>query len=460
MSVLGKEFIQFVNCSPSPFHAVATCVQWLKSEGFTQIKENADWTKLIKPNGKYYFTRNQSTLIAFGVGGQFVAGNGFNMLGAHTDSPCLKLKPVSNVQKEGYLQMGVQTYGGGLWHTWFDRDLALGGRVIISEKKGEKDEEEYREELVFLNKPIARIPSLAIHLTDRSTRGTFKFNDEDHLLPVIASTLKGQLGESEEGNHHGILLEALSEEIGCKVSDIRDFELSLCDAQPACIGGLKEEYIFAPRLDNLMSCWTGLQSFLKTSGSLDQESRTRMICFFDNEEVGSTSSMGANSSLLNEVMARVNESCGGNNGSNENSISTKNSFMISSDMSHAVHPNYAGKHEGKHKPQIHSGLVIKVNANQRYATTDQSRFLIKELARIKSIPIQEFVVRNDSPCGSTIGPMISSNTGVRTVDVGGPMLSMHSIREMCGTLDVDYSVDLFMAYWNNFTKLDQKLQIE
>ena len=460
MSVVARDFIQFVNNSPSPFHAVATCVKWLKNDGFVQLKESEDWSKQdLKAGGKYFFTRNFSTLVCFAVGEKYEAGNGFNILGAHTDSPCLKVKPHSKITKEGYLELGVQTYGGGLWHTWFDRDLALAGRVIVHAANGK-----FEQKLVFLNRPIARIPTLAIHL-DRGVREKFSFNTETQLLPVIATVVKGVLENESESDHHPILLKALAEELKCKVTDIRDFELCLCDAQPATLGGLQKEFIFSPRLDNLMSCWVGLQSLLKSLPTLETESRVRLAVFFDNEEVGSQSMMGADSTLLNTIIDRIDESFGPKNANNAapvnlSEMTRRNSFIISADMAHACHPNYASKHESNHRPQMHQGWVIKVNANQRYATTAVGAFLIKELAKRRNIPVQEFVVRNDSPCGSTIGPMSAAHTGIRTLDIGGPQLSMHSIREMCATSDCDHAVNLFEAFWNQFTELDKELPDE
>lgn len=275
---------------------------------------------------------------------------------------------------------------------------------------------------------------------------------------------KGVLEGPKEENHdkhHPILLKALAYELKCDVNDIMDFELCLCDAQHATIGGLQEEFIYSPRLDNLMSCWTGLQGFLKSLPTLESESRIRMVSFFDHEEVGSRSQHGADSDIVNSSLDRINEAMTKETvSSNLTGMSKRQSFMISADMAHAIHPNYPQYHEGQHKPRMHGGMVLKVNANQRYATTTQSSFLMEELAKERNIPLQAFVVKNDSPCGSTIGPILSANTGLRTVDMGIPQLSMHSIREMCATTDVDHSLNLFEAFFNMFTGIDHKLTME
>merc|ERR1711991_759431 len=306
MSVVAEDFVQFVNSCPSPFHAVSTCETWLKSEGFELLKETDDWNGQLKAGGKYYFTRNHSTLVAFAVGEKYEVGNGFNIIAAHTDSPCLKVKPVSKKEREGFLQLGVSTYGGGLWHTWFDRDLAIGGRVIVHNKNGTFD-----HRLVFLNRPVCRVPTLAIHL-DRSVNESFKFNNEQHLTPVLASLTKGVLeGSSDKEHHHPALLKALAAELKCSVADICDFELCLCDHQPATIGGVQDEFVSSARLDNLMSCWTALQALLKSLPTLERDSRVRCVAFFDHEEVGSTSQVGADSDIMPTLMERVNEAVGG-----------------------------------------------------------------------------------------------------------------------------------------------------
>lgn len=267
----------------------------------------------------------------------------------------------------GFLQLGVSTYGGGLWHTWFDRDLAIAGRVIVRTKTGALE-----HRLVHLNKPVCRVPSLAIHL-DRSVSEKFVFNTETNLLPVLASVTKGvlegsatpQAGVVDKSAHHPILLKALAAELRCDVEDICDFELCLCDHQPATIGGVAHEFIFAPRLDNLLSCWVALQAFLKALPTLERDDRTRVISFFDHEECGSDSRAGAGSDLLARLLERIDEAlcpAGVAYGPNLHGTSLHNSFMISADMAHAVHPNYADKHEANHKVRERARAHARVGA--------------------------------------------------------------------------------------------------
>lgn len=429
-----------------------------------QISERNAWSPA--PNGKYFFTRNHSTLVAFAVGGEYIAGNGFTVLGAHTDSPCPKLKPNSELNKSGYVSVGVQPYGGGLWHTWFDRDLSVAGRVVV-EREGA-----LCHELVRIDRPIMRIPSLAIHLESAEERRAFAVNKQNHLAPVLAmavdNAVNGGGGEEAKqdllkqgGRHQPLLLELLSKQLGCAPGDIRDFELQLCDTQPsAIIGGMGDgEFVASGRLDNLCSCFQAITALLNADETLASEKNVRMVALFDHEEVGSDSAQGAGSPVMLDAMRRVTLAMGGGaEGIVERTLQA--SLVVSSDMAHALHPNYSDKHEPAHQPRIHGGMVIKNNANQRYATNAITGFMFRELGRRAGLPVQEFVVRSDCGCGSTIGPIISSGTGVRTVDVGSPQLSMHSIREVMGTDDVAYGVSHLQAVLEGFAALDAELQVD
>ncbi|XP_022934027.1 probable aspartyl aminopeptidase isoform X1 [Cucurbita moschata] len=491
------DLLQFLNASPTAFHAVDEAKKRLRSVGYEQVSEREDWK--LEAGKKYFFTRNHSTIVAFAIGKKYVAGNGFHIVGAHTDSPCLKLKPVSKVSvhfymilptmscrsvlfnlvqvtKGGYLEVGVQTYGGGLWHTWFDRDLTVAGRVVIKEQKN--GSVSYIHRLVRVEDPIMRIPTLAIHL-DRGADG-FKVNTQSHLLPVLATSIKGELnkvvtkndaqddGETTESKsspnnskHHSLLLQLLANQLGCEPDDICDFELQACDMQPSLVGGAQKEFIFSGRLDNLCMSFCSLKALIDSTSSqtsLEHETGVRMVALFDHEEVGSNSAQGAGSPAMLNALSRITNSFSSDSSLIEKAI--QRSFLVSADMAHALHPNYMDKHEENHQPKLHGGLVIKSNANQRYATNAITSFIFRELAVNHNIPVQDFVVRNDMACGSTIGPILASGVGIRTVDVGAPQLSMHSIREMCATDDVDHSYEHFKAYYEEFSNLDQKITVD
>ncbi|MCO5608150.1 hypothetical protein L7F22_062356 [Adiantum nelumboides] len=389
------------------------------------------------------------------------------------------------VNKGGFLEVGVQTYGSGLWHTWFDRDLTIAGRVIL--KQGSGENMSFSHELVKIGSPILRIPTLAIHL-DRNVQEGFKFNTQTHLAPVLATTIKDELNkqtciennsfsaeencndstrtkkveESLKEMHHSLLLQLLAQELECQPEEICDFELQLCDTQPSLIGGALKEFIFSGRLDNLCMSFCSLKALIDASNdnSLEQERGVRMVALFDHEEVGSNSAQGAGSPAMFDALSRVTLSFASSSSKVMVDKAIQCSFLVSADMAHCLHPNYLEKHEENHQPKMHKGLVIKHNANQRYATNAVTSFIFRHIATKHEIPVQDFVVRNDMGCGSTIGPILASGVGIRTVDVGAPQLSMHSIREMCGVDDVGHSYQHLKAFFKEFSQIDTQLSVD
>ncbi|GAO13166.1 hypothetical protein UVI_02025220 [Ustilaginoidea virens] len=483
------DFVDFVNESPTPYHATQAAAKRFEKAGFKLIKERDSWASTLQSGGKYYLTRNGSSIVAFAIGRKWRPGNPVAIVGAHTDSCCLRLKPVSKKTNVGYLQVGVEAYGGGIWHSWFDRDLSIAGRVLV------KDGDDFVQKLVKIEKPLLRIPTLAIHL-DRQTN--FDPNKESELFPIIglaaAELNKSADQDASSGadedkedfrplekmteRHHPAVLDVIAGELNVKVSDIADFELVLYDTQKSVIGGLQDELIFSPRLDNLGMTYCsveGLISSVRDSSSLNQDPTIRMIACFDHEEIGSTSAQGANSNLLPSVIRRLASLPGGPDAASDGSYETvrhegeesttyeqtlSRSFLVSADMAHAVHPNYAGKYESSHQPAMNKGTVIKINANQRYATNSPGIVLIQECARLAGVPLQLFVVRNDSPCGSTIGPGLAAKMGMRTLDLGNPQLSMHSIRETGGSADVEFATRLFDKFFTHYGTLEPRILID
>lgn len=481
------------------YHAVHSGIQRLAKAGFTEIKERDSWNSTLVPGGKYYLTRNGSSIVAFAIGHKWKAGNPIAMIGAHTDSCCLRLKPVSKKTNSGFLQVGVETYGGGIWHTWFDRDLSIAGRAMCKDGKGN-----FVQKLIKVDRPLLRIPTLAIHL-DRSS--SFEPNKENELFPIlglVAAELNrtgAKEAEAEtEGDfkplkvlrdrHHPYIVEIIAEHAGVDVEDVVDFEIVLYDTQKSTIGGLNNELIYAARLDNLGMTYTAIEGLIESvseSSALDNETSIRLVTCFDHEEIGSTSAQGAASNLLPAVLRRLSVLPAHNDSGSDNSyekvgrepdldIATAyeqtlaTSFLVSADMAHSVHPNYVGKYESDHRPEMNKGTVIKVNANQRYATNSPGIVLLQEAARLakpsrdsktsSGVPLQLFVVRNDSSCGSTIGPMLSAALGTRTIDVGNAQLSMHSIRETGGAYDVEHAVRLFESFYSHFSELESKILVD
>lgn len=417
----------FLQQSPTPWHATQNMAKRLEQAGFTRLEETANWQ--LAPGKRYYVTRNDSSLIAF----QLPAGklSSLRMLGAHTDSPGLHLKPNATHYSAGWLQLGVQVYGGVLLAPWFDRELGLAGRVHVRHADG-------RLESVLLNvaQPVAMIPSLAIHM-DRDVNAGRTINPQTQMAPVLLQSNDLELND--------LLAQWLEAQHGLRAVDIVDFELGFYDVQPPALVGVRQELLASARLDNLLSCFVGLEALLACDGE-----QGALLVANDHEEVGSASACGAQGPFLGDVLKRLNGQVGG--GSEESLIQLiQSSLMISCDNAHALHPNFRDKHDERHGPVINGGPVIKVNASQRYATNSVTGALFRDVCREADVPVQSFVTRADMGCGSTIGPITATEVGVPTIDVGLPQWAMHSIRETSGTRDVEYLTRALVQFLNRVT---------
>lgn len=415
----------------------------------------------ITPGQKCFTTRNGTALVAWVAGGGVEPTSPWVTVAAHTDSPVLKVKPISAASRHGALLASTQVYGGGLWYSWLDRGLGVAGRVLCSDKASGK----VVSKLVHVDRAIARVPSLAIHLQTAEERKALKLNEEDHLnallaLQTVDETLNGKTGgpalPGASARHVTPLVTAIAEAADVDPASVLDFDLCMFDVQGAYLGGAREEFICAPRQDNLSSCFSGLQAILDAAPMADDGSAQHVaaLALFDHEEVGSTSAPGANGSLLADVLTRsVPEPA-------QLMAAKAQSLIISADMAHAVHPNYASKHEVRHAPQLGGGLVLKFNANQRYATTPLTAHFVEAAAASVGMPVQRFVVRCDSGCGSTVGPMLSANTGIRTVDLGGPMLSMHSASEFSAVPDLEACTAIITALVQSYSSILESVDVE
>ncbi|WP_207063304.1 M18 family aminopeptidase [Motiliproteus sp. SC1-56] len=411
-TAFNRDLKTFLAASPTPFHAVASLAAALEGAGFEALKESDAWA--LKAGGRYYVTRNDSSLIAFSLPDtQTLVEKGLRLVGAHTDSPCLKLKPRPDLRRSGYYQLGVEVYGGALLNPWFDRDLSIAGRVHFLDSEGV-----LRQALMDFKDPVAVIPSLAIHL-DREANNERSINPQKDL-PLVLSLHPA--GEDKPDFRH-LLRERLQAQ-GEPVAEVLDYELFCYDVQPPAYVGLHQEFIASARLDNLLSCYLGLQALLEAAPG-----QGAILVCNDHEEVGSQSSSGADGPFLLQVLERLLPE-------NEQRMRTlAASRMISADNAHGIHPNYADRHDANHGPLINGGPVIKINANQRYATNSESSAHFRALARQVQVPVQAFTVRSDMGCGSTIGPLTAAKLGVSTLDVGVPTFAMHSIRELAGSED-------------------------
>lgn len=419
---LNQGLIDFLKASPTPFHATASLANRLEAAGYQRLNERDPWE--VQPGGRYYVTRNGSSIIALRMGRQPLVGTGLRLVGAHTDSPCLKVKPQPELQAQGFLQLGVEVYGGALLAPWFDRDLSLAGRVTFRE--GGKVE----SLLVDFKAPIAIIPNLAIHLNRTANEG-WAINAQRELPPILA-----QVAGTERFDFRALLADQLAREHGVSADVVLDYELAFYDTQPAAVVGLNGDFIAGARLDNLLSCYAGLQALINAAG----EETCVLVCT-DHEEIGSASACGADGPMLEHTLQRLLPEHA------DYVRALQRSLLVSADNAHGVHPNYADKHDGNHGPKLNAGPVIKVNSNQRYATNSETAGFFRHLCMAEEVPVQSFVVRSDMGCGSTIGPITASHLGVRTVDIGLPTFAMHSIRELAGSQDLAHLVKVLSAFY-------------
>ncbi|KXS39468.1 MAG: aspartyl aminopeptidase [Halomonadaceae bacterium T82-2] len=420
-----ERLLTFLARSPTPWHATANMARRLESAGYRRLDETQVWS--LSPGERVFVTRNDSSLIAL----QLPEGRleTLRMIGAHTDSPGLRLKPSAALRNRDWLQLGVEVYGGALLAPWFDRDLGLAGRVHVRREDGRT-----QGVLINVDRPVATIPSLAIHL-DREANNGRALNAQTQMAPVL---LQGG-GDSD---FTALLKRWLYEQQGLENVEPLAFELCLYDVQPPSRVGIEEELIAGARLDNLLSCFCGLEALLAADGR-----QGALLVANDHEEVGSASACGAQGSFLADVLRRVSAQCG--EAGEEGLVRLiQGSRLISCDNAHALHPNFPDKHDAAHGPAINGGPVIKVNANQRYATTSETAALFRELCREAGVPVQSFVTRADMGCGSTIGPITAGEIGVPTLDVGVPQWAMHSIRETAGTHDIVYLIRALTTFVN------------
>ena len=423
-STPSQGLLDFLKRSPSPFHATQSMAEALQDAGYQALDERETWQ--LKPQGRYYVTRNDSSIIAIKRGQHDPVQHGIRMVGAHTDSPCLKVKPQPELARHGYWQLGVEVYGGVLLSPWFDRDLSLAGRVTF------KHNGQLQSRLINFQQAIASIPSLAIHLNREANSG-WAINAQTELPPIVA-----QLPGETKKDFRALLAEQLQREHAISAADVLDYELCFYDSQPAALVGLNQDFIASARLDNLLSCYAGLQGLLNSN-----DQHTQVLVCTDHEEVGSNSACGADGPFLEQVLRRML------NTEEDFVRCIQHSLLISADNAHGIHPNYADKHDANHGPLLNHGPVIKVNANQRYATSSETSSFFKLLCQQAEIPVQSFVTRSDLGCGSTIGPITASQLGVQTIDIGVPTFAMHSIRELAGSKDLSYLVRALQAFYNS-----------
>jgi aspartyl aminopeptidase len=414
----ARRLLAFCDASPSPYHACATAAAMLGEAGFTRLAEDAAWPGGA---GRWFIVRGGS-LIAWALSAEHQPHDGFRIVGAHTDSPNLRIKPRPDLVRSGARQLGVEAYGGVLLNSWLDRDLGLSGRVAVRRNGAGA-----AVRLLRVDRPVCCIPQLAIHLDRDVTKGLV-VDAQHHLTPIWGVAPPG----AAEGRPVEDFRAFVAKELGVAADDVLSWDVMLHDLAPGALVGRDDELIGSARLDNLASCWAAVEALSDVSEPL-AGGPIPVMCLFDHEEIGSTSDRGAASSMLPSALERIVSARGGDRESFHRALAR--SACLSADMGHATHPNYADRHDPQHQVALNCGPVLKVNANVRYATDAPGGALVALAAEQAKVPLQQFAMRSDLPCGSTIGPVTAARLGVTTVDVGMPQLAMHAAREHAGSHD-------------------------
>ena len=468
----GQTAVNALKKSVSPYNFVEHAKKELKEAGFLQIYESDPWN--LEPGKKYFYTRNNSCIIAFNIGNKFNPEEScFKIIGAHTDSPSLRIAPNSYNPSGEIERYNVQYYGGGLWFTWLDRDLSLAGKVVFKDNEGK-----LTSKIIQVEEPIFFIPNCPPHLKSGTERETLTINKEHHLKPLIA-TLKvneALMEDSDEPKDNDklkdkklgktlrkIILKELNKGLEKPIIDqgeqIIDYDLVLYDTESPNLIGLNKEFLASGRLDNLGSSIPALYAMINASKDelLAEQSSINIISLFDNEEIGSLTYQGADSNFFLMHLKRIfSQSLNITKTPFSEDLYLRfmaKSYVISADLAHAYNPNYSEKFQPQHQNKTQQGVVLKINVNGRYSTESENAAVFKELGKLCDVPIQEFIVRQDSPCGTTIGPIISAKIGIKSVDVGIAQFAMHSIREQLGIVDLYYYKTIFEEFFKSYEKV-------
>ena len=428
----AQDLLHFIDASPSPWHAVHNCALRLQAQGYCRLDEKQRWS--LRIGGKYWLERGGS-MVAFIVGQRPLADSGLRLLGAHTDSPGLRLKPHAPHHCDGLLRLGVEVYGGPILATFTDRDLSLAGRVNVRSGAG------FSSRLLRFEQPLLRLPNLAIHMNREVNEQGLKLHKQNEL-PLLLG-----MAASSELDADGSFRQLLAGQLQVDAKDIINWELTAYDTQPGSFWGREQEFIANSQLDNLASCHAALTALLAT----EHPEATSLCAFFDHEEVGSESATGAAGSLVSDVISRIAAKFASQPGSaagcdeEARHRALANSFFISADMAHAWHPNFPAAYEPGHHLLMNAGPAIKSNANQRYSSSADSAAHFLALCERIGVPCQQYTHRSDLGCGSTIGPIIAARLGMTSVDIGSPMWAMHSVRESAGVADHGYLIQALTA---------------
>ena len=423
------ELIDFIYESPSAYHGVKKVRELLDANGFTEVLECEKWN--LQKDGKYYTIKNDSALIAFVVGNGEIVEDGFRLIGAHTDTPGFRIKPNPEMTTEGkYLKLNTEGYGGPILSTWYDRPLSIAGKVTVRGASALKPE----VKLININKPLLIIPSLAIHMNRQVNEG-YAINKQKDTLPLL-----GLINEKFEKD--GYLLKLIGEELNVKAEDILGFDLALYEYEKGCLIGMNEELISSSRLDDMWMVYAGVKALVNSKSN----AATKVMVCIDNEEIGNLTAQGASSNLLLNTLERITLALGKDKEDFYRSLS--NSIMISADLAHAVHPNLPEKHDLTNKPVLEGGPVLKIAASGSYSTDSFNGAVFTEVCQKAGVPFQKFVNRSDVKGGTTIGPVTAASLTIPVIDMGAPLIGMHSIRELGSVKDNFYTIKAFTEFYS------------
>ena len=416
---ISEQLIEFIDKSPTCFHAVQTMSDMLREEGFTELREDQKWH--IEKGGRYFVARNGSSLIAFTIPEQDMKG--MRIMASHSDSPTFKIKEDPEMEADGhYIKLNVERYGGMLCAPWFDRPLSVAGRVIVRNSSGNSASGALRTVLVNVDRDLLMIPNLAIHM-NREVNDGYKYNAQKDMLPLY-----GDITAKDT------FMKVIADAAGTAPEDILGHDLFLYNRQNASIWGASGEFLSSGRLDDLQCAFSSLKGFLEG----EKKEYMAVHCVLDNEEVGSGTKQGAASTFLYDTLTRAHESLGLTR--EDYLIHLADSFMVSADNAHAVHPNHTDKADPVNRPYLNGGIVIKFNASQKYCTDGVSAAMLREICQRADVPVQTFVNRSDMAGGSTLGNISNTQVALNTVDIGLPQLAMHSPYETAGIKDTEYLV--------------------
>lgn len=423
---LTNDMLNFISNSPASFQAVYNIEKILLENEFVKLNECGTWK--LEEGGNYYITKNNSAIIAFKLGKDIIK-NGFRIIASHTDSPSFLIKPNPVIEtKNNYIKLNTEPYGSMILSSWLDRPLSIAGRVIIKNNNALKP----IQKLIDLKRPILIIPNLAIHM-NREINNGYKYNKQKDMLPLIGFI-------NNKFNKNDYILELICKNLNINKDEIIDFELYLYEHSKGIVLGAENEFVSSSRLDDLMMVYTSCEAFINSKNN----NSTNMLVCVDNEEVGSLSAQGAKSFYLNNILERIIYNTDNKKDSYYRCLN--NSIMISADLAHGIHPNHSDINDITNIPFLGEGIVIKQSANQKYSTNSYSAAIFSQICTNSNIPFQRFVNRSDIEGGTTIGPIFSSQLGIPVIDLGAPILSMHSIRELCAVKDIYYSYEAFKAF--------------